>query len=70
MRKGSCTQGMPYDFMSVMHYAETGFSVNGRPTIVPRRSAAIPPGVMGTSQCPSKYDYDHINLLYCNGKKW
>lgn len=60
------SQGLPYDFESVMHYTSKASSKNGRSTLLPKDSN-IPPQLLGNAQVPTTYDYLHINLLYCGG---
>ena len=61
------TQGVPYDYASIMHYDEFEGSKNGKRVIVPL--GIIPEGViLGQVEYPSEYDYLHVNLLYCKGE--
>ena len=59
------TQGLPYDIESVMHYDARSYSINGQPTMVSLVSTPITPCYY--REYPTKYDYLHINLLYCKG---
>lgn len=59
------TQGVPYDFGSIMHYSAYAFSRNGRPTIVPKdRSISL--SALGQRDGLSTEDLEHINTLYCS----
>lgn len=60
----SSTEGLPYDFMSIMHPSIAMFSRNHQPTHAPLRW--IPPRGTGVF---TEYDYLHINLVYCEGEK-
>jgi hypothetical protein len=54
------TQNTPYDYLSLMHYETTAFSVNGRPTIEP-----IQPGVtIGQRNNMSAIDILEVQLFY------
>ena len=64
---GASTQGVPYDFKSVMHFDPTAFSCNGDDTIV--HSDPDTRTHFGISILPDIKDYFHINILYCDGKK-
>ena len=59
------TQGVPYDYMSVMHFSKMQFSSNGNPTLEPKANKQIHVGGLVR---PSTLDYFHIVLLYCEGK--
>lgn len=52
--------GIPYDYSSVMHYSSTAFSVNGRPTIVPKQSGIE----LGQRDTVSKQDIQKIRRMY------
>ena len=58
------TQGIAYDFNSLMHYDAYAFSYNGEPTIEP-----VDPDIsrdsMGQREGMSAGDLQHINTLYC-----
>ena len=58
------TQGVPYDYESIMHYPEF---IGSKRVIVPLRNISEPP-FLWQSNYPSLYDYLHVNLLYCNGR--
>lgn len=58
------TLGFKYDYDSLMHYGKYGFSINGKPTLLPKdRSKNI-----GQRKGMSTTDIGKINKLYnCNG---
>lgn len=58
--------GTPYDYGSVMHYSANGFSTNGKPTIVPKKTGVT----IGQRKRISPIDAQQMNLLYkgeCSG---
>lgn len=62
------TQGIPYDFKSVMHYGAYAFSIDRSrlPTIEPLDSS-IPLSELGQREGFSPSDIVHVNTLYCGG---
>lgn len=60
------TQGVPYDYKSIMHYEYLAASKNSQPTMEP-----LNPNItledLGSALAPTEYDYLHLNLLYCQG---
>lgn len=59
---GFTSQGVPYDYHSIMHYCQNKYSANGMPTIIPLQE-----GATLDENSPSASDFLHINLLYCGG---
>lgn len=58
--------GIPYDYLSVMHYSETAFGVNGATTIIARDPSVIQ---LGQRVGLSPKDITQADLLYrCNGR--
>jgi hypothetical protein len=53
-----------YDFASIMHYDSTAFSVNGRPTIVPRPQYWQYASSMGRSRVPTAADSEALKQIY------
>jgi Astacin (Peptidase family M12A) len=53
-----------YDFASIMHYDSTAFSVNGRPTIVPRAQYSQYANSMGRSRVPTAADSEALKQIY------
>lgn len=60
------TQGVPYDFDSLMHYDAYAFSINGKPTIIPIDST-IDKTRLGQRDGFSINDLLHVKALYCPG---
>ena len=58
------TQGVPYDFQSLMHYGPYSFTRNGRPTIEPR-DPSVSLSSLGQRNGFSQRDLTHVNVLYC-----
>ncbi|XP_072377447.1 hatching enzyme 1.2-like [Diabrotica undecimpunctata] len=54
--------GVPYDFISVMHYSSTAFSANGKRTINPKDNKKVEK--MGQREGFSKGDIIKINTMY------
>uniref|UniRef100_A0A182JV62 Metalloendopeptidase n=1 Tax=Anopheles christyi TaxID=43041 RepID=A0A182JV62_9DIPT len=52
--------GIPYDYDSVMHYASTAFSVNGQPTVIPKKKDVV----IGQRNTLSPKDIKRLNHLY------
>ena len=63
----STTQGVPYDYDSVMHYRADAFSSNGQPTIEPL-NPDIDIGRLGQREGLSENDIAHVKALYCGGQ--
>ena len=61
------TQGIPYDYRSVMHYGSHAFSRNGQPTIRPIRSD-VNIRDLGQRRGFSENDVRHVNALYNCGE--
>lgn len=58
--------GIPYDYLSVMHYSETAFGINGSTTIIAKNPSVIQ---MGQRIGLSPKDITQADLLYrCNGR--
>jgi len=57
------TLGVPYNYLSVMHYPADAFSKNGRPTIIPIQDG-INPKDLGQRKKVADTDIKKINLLY------
>lgn len=62
------TQGVPYDFGSIMHYSSHAFSRNGRPTIEPK-DRSVSSSTLGQRSGFSTKDLEHANTLYCSDGK-
>lgn len=56
------TQGLPYDYASLMHYPGTAFSKDGSRTFTPKDPKAL--SVIGQRDGFSKLDIQKINKLY------
>ena len=59
------TQGITYDFDSIMHYLPNAFSVNGKVTVMPQ-DRGISLSRLGQRADFSPYDLQHVNALYCS----
>ena len=65
----STSQGLPYDFSSIMHFQHNEFSLKHyKSTIVPH-NRTIPKAILGSRAKPTDLDFLHLNLLYCGGKE-
>ncbi len=53
-------QGSAYDYSSIMHYETTAFSMNGRPTMVPRQAGVT----IGNAQKLSGLDIAEVRHYY------
>ncbi|XXF77240.1 M12 family metallopeptidase [Myxococcaceae bacterium GXIMD 01537] len=54
------TQGLPYDYGSIMHYGSDFFTANGKPTIVPKKAGVQ----IGQRERLSPLDIQSLNKLY------
>lgn len=64
----STTQGVPYDYDSVMHYSSHAFSTNDQATITPR-DESVKLSRLGQREGFSHNDVLHVKALYCPGEK-
>ena len=64
----SSSQGVPYDFSSIMHFRHNAFSFDRDESTVVPCNRAIPKSILGSSATATDLDYLHINLLYCGGR--
>ncbi|XP_044024926.1 zinc metalloproteinase nas-4-like isoform X2 [Siniperca chuatsi] len=60
MVKPGNTLNLPYDINSIMHYGKYFFSLDGRPTMLPKQSG----GQMGQRMRLSQLDIHKLNRLY------
>ncbi|MCM2352742.1 MAG: M12 family metallopeptidase [Pseudobdellovibrio sp.] len=61
---GPLDKSTPYDFMSIMHYWNAAYSVNGQPIMVPRPGYEKYTNTMGTSKNLTKGDRDLVRRVY------
>ncbi|CAD5124318.1 DgyrCDS12605 [Dimorphilus gyrociliatus] len=61
------TYNVPYDYHSVMHYGQTAFSMNGKPTIITKDKSKQ--YLIGTAKGLSFRDIKVLNLMYKCGAK-
>ena len=61
----STTQGIMYDFDSLMHYLPNAFSTNGKVTVLPL-DRSVDLSRLGQRIDFSQYDLQHVNTLYCS----
>ena len=64
----STSQGLPYDFESIMHYQNNTFSTSLEKLTLLPKNANIPSSRLGISQNGTTLDFLHVNILYCGGK--
>ena len=62
------TQGVSYDYGSIMHYSAYAFSRNGKPTIEVK-DRSIRNSVLGQRSGLSAKDLQHIDALYCDSSE-
>ena len=60
------SQGLPYDFRSIMHFRHDAFSRDHKSTVLPR-SHTIRKTFLGSSASGTDLDFLHLNILYCGG---
>ena len=65
----STSQGLPYDFSSIMHCQHNVFSSKLFASSVVPRNRSIPKTVLGSSVRGTRLDFLHINILYCEGTR-
>ena len=61
------SQGLPYDFSSIMHFRHNAFSCDRHKSTVVPRSRTISKTLLGSSATATDLDFLHLNLLYCEG---
>ena len=68
IERRSTSQGLPYDFSSIMHFRHNAFSCDSdkKSTLVPH-NLTISRILLGISEKGTDLDFLHLNLLYCGG---
>ena len=61
------TNGIEYDYSSIMHYSATAFSRRGEPTITPK-DPSICTSSLGQREGFTNKDLQHVNKLYCSSQ--
>lgn len=64
LSNGGFDKSTPYDFMSIMHYWNAAYSVNGRPIMVPQKGYEKYATTMGTSKNLTQSDRDLVRKIY------
>lgn len=62
------SQGIPYDYNSVMHFDVLQDSLDGISYTILPLFLYIHPDIIGQANSPTYYDYLHLKILYCGGK--
>ena len=63
----STSQGVSYDFRSIMHFRHKAFSRSRNESTIVPRSRTISKTMLGSSVTATDLDFIHLNLLYCGG---
>ena len=67
IEKRSTSQGLPYDFGSIMHFLHNAFSRDQLQSTVVPHSRDIGKTVLGGSATATDLNFLHLKLLYCGG---
>ena len=62
------SQGLPYDFESIMHFRHDAFSHNNYDSTLLAKIQNMSSETLGSSNMGTGLDFLHIRLLYCGGK--
>lgn len=63
------SQGLPYDFESVMHFRHDASSHNNYNSTILAKVQNTSSETLGSSNMGTDLDFLHIRLLYCGGKR-
>ena len=65
----SISQGLPYDFSSIMHFRHNAFSRSSyKSTVVPLNNT-INITLLGSSSTGTDLDFLQLNIVYCGGRE-
>ena len=68
VQENSTSQGLPYDFESIMHFRHNAFSNSRQKSTIFPQNLSFPSNRFGISNVGTSLDFLHVNILYCGGK--
>ena len=68
IEENATSQGLSYDFQSVMHFQHNAFASSPRKSTIVPRNRRFTSRTLGASGNGTIVDFHHIKILYCGGK--